>query len=180
MPSVLTHKLSKTLYITSWVRYFKDNDDFNKTYHINIHSYTITFVCFLGAFTKFRKRPLISPCLSVRMEQLDSHWADFHEIWYLSICRTSGEKIRVSLNSGKNNGYLTWRPIYIFDHISLSSSYNETFFRQKLQTNSKHTFCVQQIFPWKSCRLWDDVEEVYWPGQGTDGNMANAHWVLDN
>jgi len=31
-------------------------------------------------------------------------------------------KIRVSLTSDKNNGYFTWRYIYIFDHISLSLS----------------------------------------------------------
>jgi len=38
---------------------------------------------FLGAFTKLRKAIisfLMSVCLSVRMEQLGSHWTDFHEI----------------------------------------------------------------------------------------------------
>jgi len=34
----------------------------------------------------------------------------------------SVEKIRVSWKSGKNKGYFKWRPIYMFDHISLSSS----------------------------------------------------------
>ena len=34
----------------------------------------------------------------------------------------SVEKIQVSLKSDNNNRYCTWRPIYIFDHISLSSS----------------------------------------------------------
>jgi len=34
----------------------------------------------------------------------------------------SAKKIQVSLKSEKNSGYFTWRPIYIFDHISLSSS----------------------------------------------------------
>ena len=28
-----------------------------------------------------------SVCLSVGMEQLGSKWKDFHEIWYLSICK---------------------------------------------------------------------------------------------
>ena len=32
------------------------------------------------------------------------------------------EEIQVSLKSDKNNGYFKWRPIHIFDHISLSSS----------------------------------------------------------
>jgi hypothetical protein len=43
--------------------------------------------------------------LSVRMKQLGSHWADFHEIWYLSIFGKCVEKIEVSLKSDKNNGY---------------------------------------------------------------------------
>jgi len=41
-------------------------------------------------------------------------------------------KIQVSLKSDKKNGYFTWRTVQIFDHISLSSSFNEKFFRQKL------------------------------------------------
>jgi len=87
------------------------------------NGYTELPCSFLGAFVKNgEKRLLASSCLSVRMEQLGAHWTDFHEIWYLSIFRKSVEKIQVSLKSDKNNGYFTWRPIYIFDHISLSSS----------------------------------------------------------
>jgi len=36
--------------------------------------------------------------------------------------RKSVEKIQASLKPGKNNGYLTLRPMYIYDSISLSSS----------------------------------------------------------
>ena len=32
------------------------------------------------------------------------------------------EEIQVSLESDKNNEYFTWRPTYIFDHISCNSS----------------------------------------------------------
>jgi len=32
------------------------------------------------------------------------------------------EKIHILLISDKNNGCFAWRQIYIFDHISLSSS----------------------------------------------------------
>ena len=40
----------------------------------------------------------LSVCLSVRMEQLGTHWADFHEIWYYGIfSRKSLEKIQVPL-----------------------------------------------------------------------------------
>jgi hypothetical protein len=62
-------------------------------------------------------------CLSALMEQLNPHWVTIlSEIWYLSIFRKFVEKIQVSLQSDKNNQYFTWRPMYIFDHISLSSS----------------------------------------------------------
>jgi hypothetical protein len=41
---------------------------------------------------------------------------------YSSIFQKSVEKIKVSLISDKNEGYFTWRPTYILDHISLTSS----------------------------------------------------------
>jgi len=110
----------------------------------------------LGALAKLQKLTttyVISVCPSVRMEQLCSHWTDFHSIWYLCIFRKTVEKIQVSLQSANNNRYFTWRPIYIFDHISLSSSENEKCFRQKLERKSKHTFCVQWLFFRKSCRF---------------------------
>jgi len=39
---------------------------------------------------------------------------------------------QVTSKSDKNNRYFTWRPIYVFYHISLSSSQNEKCFGQKL------------------------------------------------
>jgi hypothetical protein len=39
------------------------------------------------------------------MEQLGSHWMDFHENWHFSIFQSSFEKVQVSLKSNKNNGY---------------------------------------------------------------------------
>ena len=48
---------------------------------------------------------------------------------------------------------------YIHDNISLNSSQNEKRFIQWLQMKSKQTFYVQQLFFWKSCHLWDNVEK---------------------
>jgi hypothetical protein len=47
------------------------------------------------------------------------------------------------IKSAKNNRFFTWRPMYIYETISLSSSQNEKCFGQKLYKKSKHTFCVQ-------------------------------------
>ena len=96
------------------------------------------------------------------MKQPGSHWTDFHEIWYLSIFRKSIEEIQVSLKSDNNNGCFTWRPIYIFYHISLNSSYNEKIFEQNLLKKSKYTFYVPQLFFFFfkiSCGLLDNAEK---------------------
>jgi len=47
----------------------------------------------------------------------------------LNIFRIIVEKIQVSLKSDKNKGYFTWRPIYIFDHILLSSFFERKIFQ---------------------------------------------------
>jgi hypothetical protein len=71
-------------------------------------------VTFYARSQSSEKRPLASSCLSVRMEQLGSHWTDFHEIWYLRIFRKSAKNIQVSLQSDTKKGYFTRRPLYIF------------------------------------------------------------------
>jgi hypothetical protein len=55
--------------------------------------------------------------LSVRVEQLYSHYTNFVETWYLSFSRKSVKKIQVSLKSDKNNGYFTWRRFHIYDDV---------------------------------------------------------------
>jgi hypothetical protein len=53
---------------------------------------------FNGIFSKVRKATIsfvMSVRPSVSMEQLGSHWMDFHEICYISILRKSVEKIQV-------------------------------------------------------------------------------------
>jgi hypothetical protein len=53
-----------------------------------------------GAFVELQKVTIsivMSVRPSVRMEQLGSHWRDFHEILYLMIFRKSVDEIKVSL-----------------------------------------------------------------------------------
>jgi len=84
-----------------------------------------------GAFAELRKATMsfvMSVCLSVRPPArphgttrlpLDEFsWNLMFKYFLKSI-----SKIQVSLKSGKNSGYVTWRPTNIFDHIPLSSSY---------------------------------------------------------
>jgi hypothetical protein len=110
------------------------------------------------------------------MNQFGPHRTDFQEVWYLSNFPKSIGIIQVSLESDKNNGYFTWRPIYIFYHISLISSYNQKCFRQTLQRKSKHTSHVQFFFFRKS---WNNVEKYGRTVQATDDNvrMRIACWI---
>jgi len=64
-----------------------------------------------------------------------SHWMDFYEIWYLNILQKSVEKIQVSLNSDKNNGYIAWRPIYIFDQFVLEWEMLQIKVVEKIKTH---------------------------------------------
>jgi hypothetical protein len=61
----------------------------------------------------------LSVCPSVRMEQLGSHWTDFHEIWYLSIFRKSSEKLQLRWNMTRITGTLN-EDQYTFMIISRS------------------------------------------------------------
>ena len=84
---------------------------------------------------------------SVRMEQLGSHWTDIYEICYISILRESDEKIQVSLKSDKNNGYFALRPMYIYDSVSLRSSYNGTVSNKVCRENQSIHFMFNNFFP---------------------------------
>ena len=58
--------------------------------------------------------------MSVRMEQLGSHWTDFHEIRYLSIFRKSVQNILVRMRNisvticRQNKTHFLMNNIYIF------------------------------------------------------------------
>jgi hypothetical protein len=83
------------------------------------------FICqgciFKARSQNYEKQLFASSCPSVRMEHFDSHWKDFHEIWYLSIFRKYVWKIQVWLKSDKNNGYMTWRHMYVYGNMLLNS-----------------------------------------------------------
>jgi len=108
------------------------------------------------------------------MEQLGSHLTYFHEIWYLNVLRKYVEKINVSLKSDKNNGYLTWRPVYIFEHISLSSSWNEKCFIQNQNTHFMFNTFFSKIVSFKT--MWENTVQSDRP-QMPIRRMRLACWI---
>ena len=87
--------------------------------------------------------------------------------------------MQVSLKFDKHNGYFTWRPIHIFDHILLNSSYNENGSQINVTQKIKTHISYSIMFLRKSCRLRDSVEKYCKAGQATDDNMTHAHCMLD-
>jgi hypothetical protein len=113
----------------------------------------------LGAFAELRQ-VIISIVMSVR-PSVCPHGTTRVPVdgfsRYFTLFRKSVAKIKLASKYDKNNGYFTWRPMWIYDNISLHSSYNETCLRQKMQRKSKHKFYVQKLF--SESRI---VYEIMW------------------
>ena len=86
---------------------------------------------FWSGFANFRKANIffvMSVCLSIRplgITRLPKHGFS----WNLII---ENSKIQILLKSDKNEGHFTWRPVYIYYHLSLNSFSNEECIIQKL------------------------------------------------
>jgi hypothetical protein len=79
----------------------------------------------LGMLQNCGKVQYATACVSLFLSVLLStrnNSAPSGPIFMLEYFRQSVERIQVSLKSDKNDFYFTWRSIYSFDHISLSSS----------------------------------------------------------
>ena len=85
----------------------------------------IFFTIYQARSRNFEKRPLASSWLPVRpsfrMEHLGSHWTDVYEILSFRIFRKCVNRIHIWLKSVENNGYFTWRPLYIFGNFIFCS-----------------------------------------------------------
>jgi hypothetical protein len=81
----------------------------------------------------------------------------FRTLLRLIILKKSVEKIHIWLKSDKNSGYFKLWPTHIYDNISVNSSQNEKYFRQKLYRKSKHIFYAQRHFYDNSA-----VYEIMW------------------
>ena len=100
----------------------------------------------LGAFAKLGKATIsfvMSVRLSVRMEQLGSHWTEFHKIRNLRIIRKYVEKTELSLKSDKKNGYLS-ESLYTFLIISCSFPLRRRYVTDKRCRENQNTHFVFQ------------------------------------
>ena len=126
----------------------------------------------------------LSVCLSLSlspsfcMEQLGSHWKDFHESRRLSIFRKSVEKIQFSLKCDRNNGYFRWRSIYIYLYHTLSVLLRMRNVSSKAVDKIKPHFIFYNFTKKNLAVFWDNVGNYCSTGQATDDNMAHARYLL--
>jgi len=85
------------------------------------------------------------------MEQLGSHWTNFHEIWYLNFFRQSVKKNKFSLKSGKSDAYLH-ECRYIYDHSRSFLFRMKNVSEKSCGENQNTNFMSNIFFSRKSCR----------------------------
>ena len=153
--------------------------------HPFIEDWNTTSLCnvmLLGRFAKLRKvtalwclavRPSISPHETAWLPLDGFSWNLIFEYFFKYV-----RKSHVLLKSDTNNGYFTWRPVYIFDQL-LAQFFLEW---EIIQTNivdkiKTHVLC--SVTFWKSCHLWDNVEKYCIADKDTDDNMVHVHCTLD-
>jgi hypothetical protein len=124
----------------------------------------------------------LSECQFFRMEQLGSHWTDFHEIWYLSNYRKSAEKIKVSLKSDKNNGRFSWRQKYTFVITSRWTLLGKRNFSDRILRGNQNTNFMSNCFFSEYLSIfevrWQNVVDPDIP-QTTIRRMCFACWITE-
>ena len=85
----------------------------------------------------------------------------------------SVKKVQGLLKSYKNDGYFTRRPIYVFDHISLSSSWNEKFWN-KFCTENQNTHFTLNIFFFENRAVY----EITWKNMVQPKRPQMTIWCM--
>jgi hypothetical protein len=126
---------------------------------------------------------------SVCMEQFGSHWTDFHEIRYLNVFRKYVEKIEVLLKYVKNNGYFTWRPIYIYIYIYIYRSnllwiknISDKICRENHNTHLAFSSFFPKMAPCIRCcgKPWQGRWSHRWPCKGRHTLSVKLSFLLGN
>jgi hypothetical protein len=102
------------------------------------------------------------------MEQLDSRWTDFREVYYLSIFRISVGKIQVSWKSYKNNCHFILICSYIYDNVLLILSYDKRWScwfclmirdvsDKSCRETQKNILCSMRFFKIENCAVYETV-----------------------
>jgi len=118
----------------------------------------LTFTQRYGEHKKFyKKSSFLSFGLFVRPSAWNNSVSTGNEIRFWAFFANLSRKFEVSLLSDKNNGYFTWRSIYVYD-ISLNSSLEW----ENCKENQNKHFIFSKIFSENRAvyeKMWKSVEE---------------------
>jgi len=147
---------------------------------------------FLGAFAKLLKATInfvMYICPSDRMENLGSHWNDFHKIWYLSIFHKSVEKINFSIKSsgsrvvpwGQMDGRTDMTNL-IVDFRSFAKAPTNFNFSIGFNNQSTKVLCLLklQVQAWLQLVIKDfyEVQRALWQDRVRMSDLPTAHVFL--
>jgi len=99
------------------------------------------------------------------------------DVWWFF--EKSVEKIQFSLKSNKNNGYFTWRPTYICDHMSFLSFRMKNVSVKSYRENQNTHFVLSNLFSENHAIyeiMWKNIVERGRP-QMTIWDMGIACWI---
>jgi hypothetical protein len=82
-------------------------------------------------------------------------------------------KFQVSLKSDKNNGYFTWRPIYIMITCRLILLRMRNVSENSCRENQITHFIFNNVFR-KTCHLRGNVKKCCRPGEAADDNITRS------
>jgi hypothetical protein len=100
---------------------------------------------------------LLSAYSSVCMEQLGSHWTDFHEIWYFSIFIKYVENIQVSFKIGQEYWTLYMKTsLHFWSYLAHLFLKWEMFHAKSVEKIKTHNWFSVTFFR-KSRRLWENM-----------------------
>ena len=124
----------------------------------------------LSAFAKLRKAIVIfviSVRPSARMEQLCSHWTDFHKILYLTVFKKTVEKNSSVIEIRQKRVVYTKTTRHFWSYLSqfLQWEWSQTKVVEEIKT---HILSSINFFFRKSCCLWGNVEKYNTVEQAAD------------
>ena len=129
----------------------------------------------------FKRRLLISSCLSVRLSEWKSSapiGRIFMKFDILIFFGNLSRKFKFQKKSEKNKGYFIWSKC-IFLITSHSFLPRTKSVLDKSCRENKNTHFMFNHFFRKQCRLWDNVEKYFRSGKATEDNMAHAPCMLN-
>ena len=184
--ALLRWLLSLLLLLSSSLRIICPSTSFTLFFCMIVFVLFVSYFVFVYLYCFWRVKKIANSdcllrhfCLSAWKKSAPQR-SDFRDILYLGIFRKSVDKIKVSLKSDMNNGYFTWRPIYIFITLPAFLLIMRNFWDRSCRENQSTHFRVSNDLFRNSCRhdiMWKKKYCRAW--QTTDDTTAHAHWMLD-